>query len=92
MISYPKLGGSNISKEKNVKKKILVLFLLSTMILGGCSTQKITDSSSQKEEAQEAKNQDISEESTDGEADESQEASKDVFATRSAVPRMRRTI
>lgn len=50
------------------------------MILGGCSTQKITDSSSQKEEAQEAKNQDISEESTDGEADESQEASKDVFA------------
>ena len=63
-----------------MKKKILVLFLLSTMILGGCSTQKITDSSSQKEEAQEAKNQDISEESTDGEADESQEASKDVFA------------
>ena len=50
------------------------------MILGGCSTQKITDSSSQKEETQEAKNQDISEKSTDGEADESQEASKDVFA------------
>ena len=63
-----------------MKKKILVLFLLSTMILGGCSTQKITDSSSQKEETQEAKNQDISEKSTDGEADESQEASKDVFA------------
>ena len=63
-----------------MKKKILVLFLLSTMVLGGCSTQKNTDSSSQKEEAQEAKNQDISEESTDGEADESQEASKDVFA------------
>ena len=63
-----------------MKKKILVLFLLSTMILGGCSTQKITDSSSQKEEALEAKNQDISEESTDGEADERQEASKDVFA------------
>ena len=63
-----------------MKKKILVLFLLSTMVLGGCSTQKITNSSSQKEETQEAKNQDISEESTDGEADESQEASKDVFA------------
>ena len=50
------------------------------MVLGGCNTQKNTDSSSQKEETQESKNQDISEESTDGEADESQEASKDVFA------------
>lgn len=62
-----------------MKKKLLVLFLLSTMVLGGCSTQKTTDNNNQKEETQAQQN---SGQGSESEADESesQEASKDVFA------------